>query len=200
MRVALLDLLFSWPPHGGADVDVYHVASELCRLGYDIHVFFMQENSGWERGRAVPSDLPFPSSRLDFSRDEFTAASVVSRFRDAMRHFGPDAVLLMQGYFLKTPLILALSSYPVISRCYAHETACHKDILRFRDGAPCTRAYADTPEECRRCAAAHLSGQIRSASCTAWTQEYLAAKAWSADYLQAFHHSHETIAQCHYHN
>ena len=186
MRVALLDLLFSWPPHGGADVDVYHVASELCRLGYDIHVFFMQENSGWERGRAVPSDLPFPSSRLDFSSDEFTAASVVSRFRDAMRHFGPDAVLLMQGYFLKTPLIHALSSYPVISRCYAHETACHKDILRFRDGAPCTRAYADTPEECRRCAATHLSGQIRSASCTAWTQEYLAAKAWSADYYKHF--------------
>lgn len=186
MRIALIDLLFSWPPHGGADVDVYYVARELYRLGYDVHVFFAREHSGWERGRATPSNLPFPSSRLDFSQDEFTAASVVSRFQDAMRQFCPDAVFLTQGYFLKPPLIHALSSYPVISRCYAHETACHKDILRFRDGAPCTRAYANTPEECRRCAAAHLSGFIRSDSSTAWTQEYLAAKAWSADYYTRF--------------
>ncbi len=186
MRIALIDLLFSWPPHGGADVDVYHVAQELSRLGYDAHVFFARDASCWERGRADTTSLPFPSSRLDFSEGEFTASSVVSRFQKSMQRFEPDVIVLAQGYFLKPFLIHGLSAYPVFSRCYAHETACHKGILRFRDGAPCPHSYVENPERCRRCALAHLGSGIAGEHTNAWTQEYLAAKAWSTRYYALF--------------
>lgn len=186
MRIAVIDLLFSWPPHGGADVDVYHVTRELCKAGHEARVFFARESGAWERGQVVEETLPFPAEGLDFPENGFTASAAASRFREAVRPFKPDVVLLTQGYFLKVPLIDALSEYPLISRCYAHEIACHKDILRFRNGEPCPLAYGANPEVCRPCAVRYLGPEIRGESPTAWTREYLAAGAWSAGFHSRF--------------
>ncbi len=186
MRIALIDLLFSWPPHGGADVDVFYGMRELCRLGYDARLFFTREASGWERGQAEAASLPFPATRLDFPAPGLTAPALTARVQDVMEQYRPDAILLTQGYFLKVPLIHGLAAYPLISRCYAHEIACHKDILRFRDNIPCTHSYAKNPEVCRRCALGHQGAAISGEHATAWTREYLAAKAWSARYYDLF--------------
>ena len=132
MRIAIIDLLFSWPPHGGADVDVYHVTRELRALNHDARVFFAREENSWERGQADPESLPFPAERLEFPANGLSSAAVTSRFLDIIHSFNPEAVLLTQGYFLKVPIIHALSGYTLVSRCYAHELACHRDILRFR--------------------------------------------------------------------
>lgn len=186
MRIAIIDLLFSWPPHGGADVDVYHITRELRTLGHDVRVFFAREANGWERGQADPELLPFPADRLDFPANGLTTAATASRFRQAIEPFKPDVVLLTQGYFLKVPIIHALSGYTLISRCYAHEIACHRDILRFRGGAPCSLAYSEHPDVCRPCALAYLASEIKGESPTAWTREYLAAEAWSIRFHDLF--------------
>ena len=186
MRIAVIDLLFSWPPHGGADVDVYHITRELRALKHDARVFFARETDGWERGQADPESLPFPAERLDFPAGTLDSASAASRFLEALRPFDPEVVLLTQGYFLKVPIIHALSDYPIISRCYAHEVACHRDILRFRRGVPCSHAYNETPDVCRSCALASLGPEIRGESPTAWTREYLASEAWSARFHGRF--------------
>lgn len=186
MKIAIIDLLFSWPPHGGADVDVYYIARALYGLGHEPHVFVPGEPEGWERGKVNPEALPFPASLLDFSDTGLTARAATARFREAVDHFNPEVVFLTQGYFLKTPLIYTLQDYPILSRCYAHETACHKDILRFKNGAPCALAYATDPDTCRRCAASHLAAEIRRESPNAWTREYLAAEAWSSGYHRRF--------------
>lgn len=187
MRIAVIDLLFSWPPHGGADVDVYHVARELQHLGHEMRIFVARESGLWERGQLSGTALPCPVEMLDFPEKGLTVEATSSRFKHAVDQYHPDIILLTQGYFLKPSLILTLSDYPVVSRCYAHETACHKDILRFRDGAPCPQAYAHTPEICRRCALTHLGPEIRSGLHTAWTREYLAAEAWSPQYYTDFY-------------
>ena len=67
MRVAFVDLLFSWPPHGGADVDVYHTVAQLEAHGYDVHLFGAACQTSWERGKFHSADMPFPATRLDFS-------------------------------------------------------------------------------------------------------------------------------------
>jgi len=186
MRIAIIDLLFSWPPHGGADVDVYHVTRELRALNHDARVFFAREENSWERGQADPESLPFPAERLEFPANGLSSAAVTSRFLDIIHSFNPEAVLLTQGYFLKVPIIHALSGYTLVSRCYAHELACHRDILRFRGGAPCPLAYSENPDVCRPCALAYLGPEIRGESPTAWTREYLASQAWSTRFHGRF--------------
>ncbi len=185
-RIAIVDLLFSWPPHGGADVDVYHVTQGLCAQGHDARLFFVHDPASWERGQADPAALPFPAERLLFAPGEMNEATLTARIRERLDQWQPDFVLLTQGYFFKTPLILALGAYRVISRCYAHETACHRDILRFKDGAPCPYEYRHTPEICRACALAHQRTAITQHHYNAWTQEYMGTQAWTPAYYDRF--------------
>ncbi len=186
MRIAIVDLLFSWPPHGGADVDVYQVAQGLCARGHEVHLFYVHDPSSWERGQATADALPFPAKRLVFSPGGLTLAGVTGRIREELERWSPDYVLLTQGYFLKTPIALALRNFRVISRCYAHETACHKDILRFKDGAPCPNEYYRTPDLCRACAAESQRSAITQRHYNAWTWEYMETQAWTPDYYKQF--------------
>ena len=186
MRIIIIDLLFSWPPHGGADVDVYHVARGLRDQGHEVSLLFIKESSIWERGQADINALPFPAECLSFESKSFTESFVCERIGEAVSHVHPDFIFLAQGYFLKVPLILALKKYPIISRCYAHETACHKDILRFKRNVPCPNEYWRTPDICRDCALESHRSAIVTGNYNAWTQEYEATCAWSSSFYDRF--------------
>lgn len=182
MRIAFVDLMFSWPPLGGADVDLYHVVSELRRLGHETHVFVAHDPGGWDRGMVSPDTMPFPVTRLDFPGTALDAARCAGAFREAVDAWRPDAVFVCDGFFLKPHIILALAHYPITLRYYAYEMVCHRDILRFKDGAPCPNAYLETPEICRRCALESLGSRIRRGAADAWAREYLAARAYAPEY------------------
>ncbi len=193
LRIAIVDLLFSWPPHGGADVDVYHVAQGLRAQGHDARLLFVHDPSSWERGQADPTALPFPAERISFSPGALTAGALVARVQTSLDKWRPDFVLLTQGYFLKVPLMLALRAYRVISRCYAHETACHRDILWFKDGAPCPNEYRRTPEVCRACALESQRAAITQGRYTAWTREYIETQAWTPTFFRQFMEAYQSL-------
>ena len=193
MRIIIIDLLFSWPPHGGADVDVYHVARGLIAQGHDVRLLFIRETSVWERGQADITTLPFPAECLSFEPASFTESEVCRRIVEAVNRTDPAFIFLAQGYFLKVPLILALKQYPIISRCYAHETACHKDILRFKHGAPCPNEYKRTPDTCRACALESHRNAIITNTYNAWTQEYRATSAWSPSFYMRFRNAMHSL-------
>jgi glycosyltransferase involved in cell wall biosynthesis len=182
MRLAFVDLLFSWPPHGGADVDLLHVLVHLQHAGHEVRLFGVRDTASWERGAFAAESLPFPAERLDFAPRQFTRAGVCARIRAAVDRWQPDAVMLCDGFFLKPYVALALAHYPLATRYYAYEMACHRDILRFKQGAPCPNAYLHTADTCRRCAADHLGPVIRGGHLLAWQQEYLAAAAYRPRY------------------
>jgi glycosyltransferase involved in cell wall biosynthesis len=85
---------------------------------------------------------------------------------------------------MKPYVIAALSDYPVAVRYYAHELACHRSILRYRDNAPCPDEYARTPDVCRKCALEGLRPLVQSGIVTSWTEEYRAARAFAPGYFQ----------------
>ena len=183
-RIAFIDLLFSWPPHGGADVDIFHVASGLQQRGHEVHLFGTYSGTTWERGAFDPTALPFPATRIEFSTGFRTHAQVVDPISAAVRQWKPDIVYVGDSFFLKPHLIQALKHYPQLARFYAHETLCHKDILRYRDGSPCALSYLDTPDVCRKCALQHQAPAMRSGANLAWNEEYLAAEAYRPEYWQ----------------
>ena len=178
MRVAFADLMFSWPPHGGADVDVYHTVKGIQGLGHEVHLFGAACASSWERGRFEPPVLPFPATRLDFGASEFNRRDLPKRFQSAVASWKPDVVCLCDMFFLEPYVAEALSEYRLISRYYAYECVCPRSLLLFRDGAPCPNSFLRTPNVCRRCALGHLKGEITRWQPLAWTQEYLAARAF----------------------
>lgn len=186
MRLAFVDLLFSWPPHGGADVDLYHVVRGLQAMGQEVHLFVTADVTSWERGAFSPDALPFPATRLAFTSRTFTRRRVPALVRQAVDSWRPDAVIVADGFFLKPYVCNALSDYPLLARYYAYEAACHRDILRFRNGTPCPNHYLYTPDACRRCAVDHLAPDIRAGRKRAWLQEYLAARAYAPDYHAMF--------------
>jgi len=183
MRLAFVDLYFCWPPHGGADVDLYHVIKGLQALGHQVKLFVASCASTWDRGSVEPSQLPFPATRLDFSPREIGPRTMPRRFRDAVDAWKPEVVFLTDGFFLKPYVAEALSHYPVISRYYAYELTCPRDLRLLRDGARCPDNYLRTPNICRPCALAGMAADIKQWRFLPWAEEYVAARA----YLPSYH-------------
>ncbi len=187
-RIAFADLNFSWPANGGADTDLYHVLLGLQEAGHTVQLFAAHELESTDRGNIDASRLPFKVTVLDFARREMTPGRVGAAFRAAVDAFAPDLVFVMHGYALKTALLQALAHHRTVSRYYAHELACLRDPLRFKDGEPCPNDFLRTPQVCRSCALKHQGGNIKSGVLNTWNVDYLNAAA----YGPGFHR--ETLA------
>lgn len=176
-RVAFVDLVFSWPPNGGADADLYHVMTGLQREGVEVRLFLLREEGSLERG-VVHGVLPFPVTPLPFPHNRLNAEEVARRFRDAVAEWGPDVVLLTHGFCLKPHVARGLAEFPLVGRYYAHELMCARDGFRYRDGTPCPNDFLRTPGICRDCAAESLRPEIASGEWRTWVSDYVAAQAW----------------------
>jgi glycosyltransferase involved in cell wall biosynthesis len=184
MRLAFVDLVFSWPPNGGADVDLFHTAKGLQAQGHDVHLFVSGVDTSWERGAFDPDDLPFPATRLTFEESELTPRAVSEAFREAVDAWQPDGVFVCDGFFFKPAVIAALAHHPITARYYAYEVACMRDLLLFKDGAPCPCNYLETPNECRVCAVQGMGESIRQGVLLTWPQEFMASRAYLPGYHQ----------------
>jgi len=181
-RLAFVDLNFSWPANGGADADLYHVMGGLQAAGHTVQLFALHEAESSDRGNIVVGQLPFPATVLEFTRAKLSGPAVGAAFQAAVDRWNPDLVFVTHGYALKTAVLNALSHHRTIARYYAHELACLRDPLRFKDGAPCPSDFLRTPQVCRRCALRHQGSGIKSGLPTTWTVDYLAAEAYGPAY------------------
>lgn len=186
MRIAFVDLFFSRPPHGGGDVDMFHVVSGAQAMGHEVCLFAARDGETWERGRVDASTTPFPVRVLPFAGTEFRAEAVAAAFQREVDAWRPDAVFLGQGFQMKPYAALALRHYPLVSRFHAHEAACHRDILHFKNGAPCPENYLQNPDHCRACALARWTPELRSGTANAWLREYTGARAFEPGYHKIF--------------
>lgn len=181
MRIAFADMMFSWPPHGGGDVDMFHVMDGARRMGHEVRLFAVRDLDTWERG-VLSQPTPFAVETLEFSGSGFNGPTLAQRFGQAVAAWEPDAVFAGQGFLMKPHLLRALARWPLVSRYHAHEAACLRDMLRFLDGKPCPCAFLETPDICRACSLERWGGEIRRGGANAWLREYLGAKAWGAAY------------------
>jgi len=181
-RVAFADLLFSWPPNGGADIDLYHVLEGLHSSGIDLRLFYPVISGADDRGIVDAEALPFPAAPIHFEAGAYTPENLCSRFRGAVDAFQPDAVVVTHGFGMKPHLLGAMKGYPVASRYYAHELTCARDPRRYRNGAPCANSYLKTPDVCRQCALESQHPFISAGNHRAWTADYLAAQAYRPDF------------------
>ena len=67
MRLAFIDLVFSWPPLGGAPADLYYTMEGLRKLGHEPHLFFAADPAASGPGDRFfwgnPCDIGRPAAR-----------------------------------------------------------------------------------------------------------------------------------------
>lgn len=184
-RIAFVDLMFSWPPHGGGCTDVKQTATELMRLGHEVHLFVPDFKHAWQRGSVDDESLDFEVHRVPISRTEFNMRRLPDKFRRAVAAVSPDIVWFGDSYFLKPYLINAFRDLPIIARFYTYELHCPNYYSLFRNGDTCDRDYLSTPAECMRCGVKAMRRPITTWRHDVWSHEFMAALAFRPGYYRA---------------
>ncbi|MBE7558577.1 glycosyltransferase family 4 protein [bacterium] len=151
-NVALVDLLFHWPPTGGSWVDLVQIARRLLADGHRVRLFCPRMTRYFPRGQY--RDFPtLAVETLPVSPSRYRPRVLGPRLRAALDRFAPHLVFFGDGYHMKPALLPYLSHHPTIVRFYAHEVVCvNVRHYLFREGKVCPDGnFLTDPARCHRC-------------------------------------------------
>jgi glycosyltransferase involved in cell wall biosynthesis len=168
VRIAILSLLFNWPSTGGGTVHTAETGRFLSRAGYDVKHFYAQY-AEWGVGN-VTLPLDHPAAALAFDTEGWNAVEIQRRFRDAVKQFAPDYVIVTDSWNFKPLLAEAVGAYPYFLRLAAQECLCPLNNVRLLVDGPdqfsaCPRNQLATADLCRQCVATRQrqSGSLHQA-------------------------------------
>ncbi|WP_417850309.1 glycosyltransferase [Thalassoglobus sp.] len=167
-RIAIVSLLFNWPSTGGGTVHTKELADFLQHEGYEVRHFYAV-NEQWSVGN-VRDDLPYPSTPIPFSEQDWNADSIRKRFHDEVTNFSPDAVIVTDSWNTKPLLCEAVADFPYFIRIAALESLCPLNNVRLlvddqNQPQQCALNQLAEPTTCRNCVIQnqHLSGGLHQA-------------------------------------
>ena len=167
-RIAIVSLLFNWPSTGGGIVHTAELAQFLSAAGYDVCHFYAVYTP-WEMGK-VTSSLPYPSVALQFDEAGWNRESIIDAYRNAVREFQPDAVIVTDSWNTKPMLATAVSEFPYYLRLAALECLCPLNNVRLIPGEAgrpiqCHKTQLATRDDCVSCVAnnQHAAGPLHAA-------------------------------------
>jgi glycosyltransferase involved in cell wall biosynthesis len=182
-RIAVVDLLFNWPPDGGARTDVREITARMAR-GNEAELFVPDFPFHFPRGRIL-REPGFPVTTIPFTPLTFNCVQAPRRFRHAVERFRPDRVFIADGWFLKPYLVNALKRYRPAVRMYAYEWLCfnlHGTFLR--EGAQCDVRWMGAGFAAQvRCARCGLAA-MRRKGYRHFIHEFLASLAFLPGYAR----------------
>lgn len=186
MKICFIDLLFNWPPRGGADVDVFNVLKQLSKNNHEVLLLSIT-SSTQNRGMFKAESLPFPAKKItiDFF-DIYFLTQLKDFLLSSVSNYQPDYIIIGDSFFLKPIITLFFDkiSTPIIWRQYAYELLCQKDILKFINNKPCPLDYLSTQDTCRKCGFHHQKGKLTKLEINPWIDEYLLTRAYKPNYLE----------------
>jgi len=181
-KIAIVDLMFSWPPHGGGCIDLKETATGLKRLGHEVHLFAARCPWAWQRGAIDENLLDFPVHGIDFTYRTFNRFVLPKRFRKEVDRFSPDIVFFGDSYFLKPFLIHAFDGYAIVARFYTYEVFCPRYYMLYRNDHICDTHYLESPLHCMRCAMEEMRSPILRWRHDVWSHEFVASLAFLPGY------------------
>lgn len=143
VKLAIIDLLFNWPPEGGARTDIREVALRLSER-HQVALFCPDYRIGFPRG-SISQDPGIVVRKVPFKDYEFQLFTLPRRFRAAIDEFNPDLVYIADGWHFKPYVVDAMRGYRRIMRFYAYETLCPRSHGHFIDFTThlCRRNWLD---------------------------------------------------------
>jgi glycosyltransferase involved in cell wall biosynthesis len=177
-KIAIVDLLFTWPPDGGARTDVKEIATRLAQE-HEVCLFVPYYQHGFKRG-LIKEELKFKIEKIPFPTiRSFNRKNICRKIKEAVAAFKSEKVWITDGWYLKPDIVLALKEYRPILRFYAYESLClkHHGIL-FRHGQQCQINYLKASAlEQLTCFACTLHYHIKLRDKT-FFQEYITSGAY----------------------
>jgi len=161
-RIAVIDLLFHWPPLGGSRVDLKEVFERVGQH-HTVRLFVPDFQEIYPRGR-IEGDLPFEVTKVPFSTWSFNAATVARRFREVIAAFRPDHLFVGDGWFIKFSLVRALARFRPILRLYAYEGLCLRCPGTMFHGGVCALSTLHHFGRCLPCAARWFPRRLNAAT------------------------------------
>ncbi len=149
-RIAFIDLMFRWPPSGGATTDLKEVISALSQRGYPLKLFIPEFEDYLPRGR-IDKELSFEIEKIPFTKYSFNRRTMPGRFASRVKSFKPDIVFIGDGYSIKPFLLGAFSDYKTILRFYAYEVFCYTyNLINDKEENCANNIFLDI-HRCKRC-------------------------------------------------
>ena len=174
-RIAVIDLLFHWPPLGGSRVDLKEVFVRLAQR-HEVTLFVPDFRGLFPRGE-IDGEPPFEIRRIPFNHLSFNSWTVPARFRQAISEYAPDHLFIGDGWFMKFPLVRGLARFRPILRFYAYEGLCTRCPGTMHRVGVCEKSSLDQFARCLVCGVRWMG--LRP---TAATHELLMSAAWSPLY------------------
>jgi len=198
LKIAVIDPMFHWPPHGGACVDLKETATRLQRDGFDMHLFVPTMHKIWPRGVVDENSLDFSVHKIRTSFWSLNRFSFPNKVRKEVDKIKPDYVIVGDSFFFKPALIKALKNYKVVTRFYAYDVICPNDSSllkkRYKSGT-CNSNYLEKPRECMSCAMSDFfKWSIFSSRLDIGAHEFLMNLAFMPDYHRL---AIESLSSCH---
>jgi len=178
-KIAFVDLVFNYPPNGGASTDLYGIMSGL-KDDHDIRLFLPAHKK-----INISQDFDFHYELIETSFFGFNYKSYPDKLKKELTRYEPDFLFVADGWYLKPYIINNLSEFNPILRFYAYETLCLKSHGHFaRLNKLCKKNYLQDPWastfECKICSFLWiLSNHNR-----VFLQEFLNAKVYLPGYAR----------------
>lgn len=138
-KIAIVDLLFCWPPLGGASTDIKEVAQRLAK-DYDVCLFVPEYDYYYSRGK-IQGSLAFSVQIIPLSRPIFHSKEWLHVFRKAVDRFAPDLVFIADAWYTKPDIFHAFQGYRRVLRFYAYECLCLKNNSLTLRGKQCPHYF-----------------------------------------------------------
>lgn len=119
MKIAIVDLLFNWPPDGGARTDLKEMMDRLSKNN-TVRLFVPSLRFRGRNAEQVVEDV----KKIQVSPLTFNAFCFPQRLRKEIDDFSPDLIVFADGWYLKAEVINSFLDYPYIVRFYAYEGLC----------------------------------------------------------------------------
>jgi len=152
-RLLVVDGYFHWPPGGGGIRDIAEVANGLSA---EYEVVLLAPRYGFRGWIGYRKGLKFEVKTIPFDKVDFSAPTVLRRFRSAIRRIDPDLVLVGNGNAMKPFMIIACEGYKTFVRLYSYELLCPVSHgLLFNSNRVCDSDFLADPIRCVGCLLRH---------------------------------------------
>ncbi len=184
-KIAIIDLLFTWPPDGGGRTDLKEF---MCRLArdHDVTLLCPDYRQYFPRGEIDGDFQNIEIRKIKFNYLTFNFFLTASRFLKETEAVKPDSVFIGDAWYLKPYLMNALKNYQPVVRFYAYESFCLRKGQFFRKNKACDYNYLEGGLKsslfCTLCA----GWDIKFRSDTMHGQEFWNSLCWLPTYKKKF--------------
>lgn len=179
-RIAVVDLVFHWPPQGGSMVNVREILKRLAQY-HEVRLFVPNMTRYFPRGELTESP-GFPVEPVPCTLAQFIPSYLSREIRRRVDDFKPDLVWVTDGWTLKPYIIRGLAHHRPWHTFFAYEMLCPANNERFRRGRRCGKTVLTSPIDCSLEVVGQLGFHLAGGSLHCVSHETLVSRAFSPTY------------------